>query len=547
MKISLLRGGEEVFRLKKKNNGWHYNVVRIHTEKGMVENRRNIGVEIIDIDESVGDYETAMDSLSRVRLLMSLTDEFAFIYDKATNMFKMFKYDRFNRIILYDMDIDQWKREMLSKSYVKYDEKAMLDTLVLNMKTYADSFSIKMNCAIRTQGDIFEAVRFIGTVHNESSGNKIIVGRVVSDESVGHASTAMEIMNELQYDSLTGVYNKKTITEYAKKRISEEKEKRIVIAILDVDHFKSVNDTFGHLYGDKVLARVGGRLKEIVGEDGVIGRIGGDEFMIVFNGLDDDQVLRGMLRAIRTQIKWEFAEDFENLSITCSIGASIFPVNGRDYEDLFKKADCCLYIAKEKGRDRYVFFRDEMHRASYEAMLNQNQLNAMKNPREIRELKNVASFMENAMTDSRKAVLDAMRHMKDTFGIDNINIYYGEGMKKVYSFGSDIPEAKDAMYVFSEEFQELMGENERFLQIGFADTFSDITPDFCGRMKAERIASTIQCYIGDKRNIKGLVTFNKCREASQWANYEIDCARIFAAVLSSMALNDIGTDDCAIY
>lgn len=540
-------GGEEVFRLKKKNNGWHYNVVRIHTEKGMVENRRNIGVEIIDIDESVGDYETAMDSLSRVRLLMSLTDEFAFIYDKATNMFKMFKYDRFNRIILYDMDIDQWRREMLSKSYVKYDEKAMLDTLVLNMKTYADNFSIKMNCAIRTQSDIFEAVRFIGTVHNESSGNKIIVGRVVSDESVGHASTAMEIMNELQYDSLTGVYNKKTITEYAKKRISEEKEKRIVIAILDVDHFKSVNDTFGHLYGDKVLARVGGRLKEIVGEDGVIGRIGGDEFMIVFNGLDDDQVLRGMLRAIRTQIKWEFAEDFENLSITCSIGASIFPVNGRDYEDLFKKADCCLYIAKEKGRDRYVFFRDEMHRASYEAMLNQNQLNAMKNPREIRELKNVASFMENAMTDSRKAILDAMRHMKDTFGIDNINIYYGEGMKKVYSFGSDIPEAKDAMYVFSEEFQKLMGENERFLQIGFADTFSDITPDFCGRMKAERIASTIQCYIGDKRNIKGLVTFNKCREASQWANYEIDCARIFAAVLSSMALNDIGTDDCAIY
>lgn len=540
-------GGEEVFRLKKKNNGWHYNVVRIHTEKGMVENRRNIGVEIIDIDESVGDYETAMDSLSRVRLLMSLTDEFAFIYDKETNMFKMFKYDRFNRIILYDMDIDQWKREMLSRSYVKYDEKAMLDTLVLNMQTYADSFSIKMNCAIRTQSDIFEAVRFIGTVHNESSGNKIIVGRVVSDESVGHASTAMEIMNELQYDSLTGVYNKKTITEYAKKRIAEEKEKRIVIAILDVDNFKSVNDTFGHLYGDKVLARVGGRLKEIVGEDGVIGRIGGDEFMIVFNGLDDDQVLRGMLRAIRTQIKWEFAEDFENLSITCSIGASIFPVNGRDYEDLFKKADCCLYIAKEKGRDRYVFFRDEMHRASYEAMLNKNQLNAMKNPREIRELKNVASFMENAMTDSRKAILDAMRHMKDTFGIDNINIYYGEGMKKVYSFGSDIPEAKDAMYVFSEEFQKLMGENERFLQIGFADAFSDITPDFCGRMKAERIASTIQCYIGDKRNIKGLVTFNKCREASQWANYEIDCARIFAAVLSSMALNDIGTDDCAIY
>ena len=108
---------------------------------------------------------------------------------------------------------------------------------------------------------------------------------------------------------------------------------KVVIAILDLDHFKSVNDSFGHMVGDKVLARAGRRLKEIVGTDGVVGRIGGDEFMIVFTGLNDDLALRSMLRAIRTQIKWEFAEDFEGLSITCSIGASIFPTNGTDYDD----------------------------------------------------------------------------------------------------------------------------------------------------------------------------------------------------------------------
>ena len=89
----------------------------------------------------------------------------------------------------------------------------------------------------------------------------------------------------------------------------------------------------------------------------MIGRIGGDEFMIVFNGLDDDQVLRGMLRAIRTQIKWEFAEDFENLSITCSIGASIFPVNGRDYEDLFKKSGLLSLYSKRKGQRQICIFQ----------------------------------------------------------------------------------------------------------------------------------------------------------------------------------------------
>ena len=100
------------------------------------------------------------------------------------------------------------------------------------------------------------------------------------------------------------------------------------LVILVIAHFKSVNDTYGHLYGDKVLSRVGYKLKEIVGDDGVVGRIGGDEFLIVIDNINDDQILRGMLRAIRTQIKWEFAGDFEDFSITCSIGASIEPNNG---------------------------------------------------------------------------------------------------------------------------------------------------------------------------------------------------------------------------
>lgn len=482
-----------------------------------------------------------MESLARVRLLMSMTDEFVFSYNKATNIFCMFHYDKFHRIEVYNMDIDEWKREMLKKGYVGHDEKAMLDTLVLNMKTYTESFSVKMNCAVRTQSEIMEQLCFVGAVYNGIENEKTVIGRIVVDASSGHVNSAMEIMNELQYDSLTGVYNKKTITEYAKRRLLEEKENRVVIAILDVDHFKSVNDTFGHLYGDKVLSRVGNRLKEIVGEDGVIGRIGGDEFMIVFTGLNDDQILRGMLRAIRTQIKWEFAEDFENLSITCSIGASIFPVNGRDFEELFRKADCCLYIAKEKGRDRYVFFRDELHRESYEASLNKHEFNAMNNAREIRELNNIASFMELASVDGRKALVQIMEHMKEAFGVDNITVYYGDGMKKVYTYGTDIPEAENAEYIFSDEFRSIIGKEKRYLEVSFFNKLSETAPTFCRSMEQLHISSTIQCYIGNNGEIKGLVTFNKLKEASQWANYEVDCARIVASVLSYMCMGDVDT------
>ena len=535
-------GGESIFRFRRSNGEWRYNLVKFQSDKAMAEAQKNIRVELIDIEEAVSNYESSMESLAKVRLLMSMTDEFVFSYNKATNIFCMFHYDKFHRIEVYNMDVDEWKRKMLEKGYVGHDEKAMLDTFVLNMKTYTESFSVKMNCAVRTQSEIMEQLCFIGAVYNGIENEKTVIGRVVADAALGHVNSAMEIMNELQYDSLTGVYNKKTITEYAKRRLLEEKENRVVIAILDVDHFKSVNDTFGHLYGDKVLSRVGNRLKEIVGEDGVIGRIGGDEFMIVFTGLNDDQILRGMLRAIRTQIKWEFAEDFENLSITCSIGASIFPVNGRDFEELFRKADCCLYIAKEKGRDRYVFFRDELHRESYEASLNKHELNAMNNAREIKELGNVASFMELAASDGKKALVQAMEHMRESFGVDNITVYYGKDMKKVYTYGTQIPEAGDAMYIYTDEFRSVMGKEKRCLDVGFLNKLSETAPSFCRKMEEQHISSTIQCYLGGAGEIKGLVTFNKLKEASQWADYEVDYARIFASVLSYMSIGINGIE-----
>lgn len=122
---------------------------------------------------------------------------------------------------------------------------------------------------------------------------------------------------------------------------------------------------YGHMYGDKILARVGRKLKEVVGEDGVVGRIGGDEFIIVFNGINDEHALRGMLRAIRTQIKWEFVDDFEDLTITCSIGASYSPNNGTEYEELFKKQIiACMLLRKREETDMYfsgmIFIRNHM-------------------------------------------------------------------------------------------------------------------------------------------------------------------------------------------
>jgi diguanylate cyclase (GGDEF)-like protein len=425
----------------------------------------------------------------------------------------------------------------LEKELVSGSEVANLNTFVLNMRSYVADFTVKFTSGIFTDGKVLDTRVAVGALYTGTSGDKVMVGRIIK-ETQNTSVVLDELAGELKIDSLTDVYNKKTITDYAKKRLVEEKENKVIIAILDLDHFKSVNDNYGHMVGDKVLARAGRKLKEVVGNDGVVGRIGGDEFMIVFTGLNDDMTLRAMLRAVRTQIKWEFAEDFEGLSITCSIGASIFPTNGTDYEDLFKKADCCLYIAKEKGRDRYVFFRDELHRAEYEATLNGGTVKAMNSNRDVRELQYVSKFMRMAVESPQAAIKDALIHLVNSFGIDNVTVYYGDKPDRIFSYGTEISGIADGSFIHWKEFEKIEGANSNVAYVGHVSYIRSDYPKLSSFLKEAGVTSTIMCAIIKDGEIKGVVMFNKYKnEEAQWANYEIDCTAVFASYVGMLCVS----------
>lgn len=159
-------------------------------------------------------------------------------------------------------------------------------------------------------------------------------------------------------DSFLQVLDKSSITEYAKEIFSNtDYRDRSSLAIIDIDNFKNVNDSHGHMYGDEVLKNVSEIIKEALGDKGVLGRIGGDEFMIVTNCVGDYQQLREILSAVRVGIE----RMYDNKAITCSIGACIFDDYANNYDDIFNLADKMLYRAKQKGKNRYIIFRTEVH------------------------------------------------------------------------------------------------------------------------------------------------------------------------------------------
>ncbi len=168
---------------------------------------------------------------------------------------------------------------------------------------------------------------------------------------------------DIAIDELTGVITKANITSIAIDFIDRDHNEGTYIAIIDVDYFKFINDNYGHQYGDYVLSKVAEIIRAEVGYQGFVGRIGGDEFFVVFSERLDIPKLRDHLQNIRLAVNstFEGKGPRPNSPLSVSIGAAKYPDDADNFNDLFVVADFCLYLAKEKGRNRYIFYTPEKH------------------------------------------------------------------------------------------------------------------------------------------------------------------------------------------
>lgn len=152
-------------------------------------------------------------------------------------------------------------------------------------------------------------------------------------------------------DGMTGLYNHEFIHRYLRNLLeSEGSDKQLLVAILDIDNFKKVNDTFGHQVGDQVIKNVASVLKTAVRSSDMVGRYGGEEFLIVFNNLDYDKCI-SVCERIRVEIEGKCISEIEN-NVTVSIGAT--PYRMESPESIIKRADRLMYQAKRNGKNQVV-------------------------------------------------------------------------------------------------------------------------------------------------------------------------------------------------
>ena len=179
-----------------------------------------------------------------------------------------------------------------------------------------------------------------------------IVGKIRSNEK------KKELENKADTDQLTGLNNKLATERKIKEYMAKHPDRQSMMFILDIDNFKKINDTMGHAFGDEVLRSLGTQIGAIFRATDIIGRVGGDEFMVFLKDIPNDETILKEAKKVEDFFKNFQAGEYVKYKATASIGVAVFPQEGAEFEALYKAADQGLYKAKKRGKNQLAFYRD---------------------------------------------------------------------------------------------------------------------------------------------------------------------------------------------
>ncbi len=246
---------------------------------------------------------------------------------------------------------------------------ATIGTLVVGVVTLAN---ILLGHGLFVRASVMESLVLLWLYTNV-----LAVTSMVLAASVAERQLAEERMRHLaQNDILTGLPNRATLQTEIDLAIRRADRHLHMVGVLfvDIDRFKVVNDTLGHSVGDKLLSQIGTRLRAGVRQDDIVTRHGGDEFVILLEGLTQIDDASRVASKVLDGLRKAFVIDGIPLHMTGSIGICLYPHNGHDADTLLKNADTAMYRAKDIGRNNFVFYSADMNAQMAARLTMENEL-----------------------------------------------------------------------------------------------------------------------------------------------------------------------------
>lgn len=168
------------------------------------------------------------------------------------------------------------------------------------------------------------------------------------------------LRQKARLDPLTSVYNKGVTRDLIERRLKQsDPQESHALMILDIDNFKSINDTYGHMLGDKVLVNIISHIRRMFHGEDIVGRIGGDEFVVFLNDVNSREEIVHRAGKVISAFQNDSLHQGREVAVTGSVGISVYPWDGTNYDELLEKADKALYSVKARGKNSFYLYSGE--------------------------------------------------------------------------------------------------------------------------------------------------------------------------------------------
>ena len=472
--------------------------------------------------------------ISEYRYIMSLSSDIAFEYSFETRHIRIYIQDCCRENLLVDEELDKWQSRSIESGMVISRYVDTFNTLCRDIKNGVYRFDHEFESSILTQGKTREMCLFRGITRSIDPKQRKVSG-LISVISSRQKSKDVNLAIESNRDSLSGLLNKRTVTSYVTALLAESPSCNVNLVILDIDNFTDINTGYGHLFGDEVVYTVAGIIKKELGTRGFAGRISGGGFLIVLENTRDEEDLRGILRAIRTNIELSFNERFDNFRLTCSMGISTYPKDSEDYDELFMQADKALYIAQQKGQNRYVIYDIEKHGRVERDI--ENKIAYLGGNKDSNDKLTFAANLSESLVYGRIPDISVLlEQIRSAFGIDDICVFAGNDMSLILSCGN--ASSRNALYLLENSYTERFSGDGIFA-IDNVNELEGRDDNAFAQLTSENIGGAVQYLITDESIIKGVISFCYIGRFKKWSvsdmNYFAILGRAVASILKKQA------------
>lgn len=230
------------------------------------------------------------------------------------------------------------------------------------LKNYEEgNHNLTYDFLIATDGENYRWMRIVAQVffwQSDGSVHLISYRQSIDEEK----QRELSLLEKARTDSLSGVYNKKTVEELVTQALESGAQQGLSHAFLlfDIDNFKTINDNLGHNFGDSVIREFAAGLKDQFRGTDIIGRIGGDEFVVLMENCGDTGSVKAKLMQVCAALGREYYDEKKSYAVTASVGAAIFPEHGGTYRELYEKADQALYLSKGHGKNTFDVYDEDV-------------------------------------------------------------------------------------------------------------------------------------------------------------------------------------------